>query len=309
MKKLLATLLASTMALATIGGLVACGGDDNNGGGANSDFYLVGSSAGSLFSGTKVEGWNPIGVGEAESRADLPDKLFFKTTDKADVYTITVDLYRNDQWCICDAKAGEAAVADEGGSLSGWDNQIKFEKGGISHGTEDAYMKKGSADFGDERNFVVAQGGKYEITYNVKGLDEDGIEVGTVTWKRTGDAAKIDMPEMDIYIKGNLASLNDWGHNFSADWKLPYNATTGEYTFDLVVSADDVTGNKEFGFAKYEKGASTGDGDFMNTAFIYGNGNGNDKFGTSGNFVPTEAGTYKLVIAFNGAWEINITKA
>lgn len=315
MKKLLATLLASAMALTAIGGLVACGGDndDGKGGGKLSDYYLVGVSAGSLFSGTKVEGWTPIGTkdedGEvtgAATRKELPDKLFLRTTNKANVYTITVELYKNDQFCICDAKAGEEAAVDEGGSKSGWDNQIKFvNSDGTVHGTESQYIGQAYSPFGAERNFGVLKAGKYKITYDAKGKDEDDIEVGYVSYERVGEATPLQMPDKEVYIKGNLDGLNDWGHGFANDWKLAFDATKKEYTFTVPVTADDVEGGKQFGLAMYDTGATTGDGDFMDTAYLGDSGDANDKWGATGNFAPTQAGTYKLVLKWNNAWEID----
>lgn len=307
MKKLLATLLASTMALSAIGGLVACGGDDDKGGngGKKSDFYLVGESAGSLFTGTPIEGWKPLGQeGGPESRADIPDKLFMRTTDKKDVYTITVELYKNDQFCICDAKAGEAALEDEGGALSGWENQVKYvNSDGTVHGTESEYIGQAYSPYGSERNFGVLAAGKYKITYEAKAGE---FEEGLVKYERVGDATPLAVPEKDVYIKGNLASLNDWAHGFEDDWKLPYDAAKKEFTFTVVVVAADIeTPAKEFGLAMYDKDASTGDGSFMNTAFLGDSGDANDKFGAQGNFTPTTVGTYKMVVKWNNAWEVD----
>lgn len=129
------------------------------------------------------------------------------------------------------------------------------------------------------KNVKALEAGTYKITYNAY-TRSIKITDATVTY--------------DIYIKG--AGINEWKHEFSADYRFAMDDTNSKlYEFTLVI-----TEPVEFGLEIFESGATEGYGIlFVNHDFVGGAGDANALFTAKEggkNIVASELGTYKIVI-------------
>ena len=92
----------------------------------------------------------------------------------------------------------------------------------------------------------------------------------------------------DIYIKGGM---NGWDHAFNAQYKLTKSETEANvYEITLTFEKD-----WPLGLAKYDEGATTGNGEWIGLDNLGTSGDANDKFAvTSGNLTCNTAGTYRV---------------
>lgn len=92
----------------------------------------------------------------------------------------------------------------------------------------------------------------------------------------------------DIYIKGGM---NGWDHAFDAQYKLTKSETKANvYEITLTFEKD-----WQLGLAKYDEGATTGNGEWIGLDNLGTSGDANDKFAvTSGNLTCNTAGTYRV---------------
>ena len=94
----------------------------------------------------------------------------------------------------------------------------------------------------------------------------------------------------DIYIKGS--SVNGWNHNFDAKYKMTLSEDKLRYEMTI-----ELTANDSFGLARFAKGATAGQGDFINSTWLGTEGDANSIVTPAkpGNFTCTTAGTYRIV--------------
>lgn len=202
------------------------------------------------------------------------DYKLTETAAGSGVYEIKdFELKAGTEFCIQAFKAGSTEPGDK------WVNQVGNYNYRYYIGAANLVEAAKPAPEGNNYNFKVVTAGTYNITFD---------SYSKIVNIKSADAG------YDIYIKGFNITIGDntssWEHGFNEVWKLKLNSdkTAYELTFDATVGAT-------FGLAKYDEGASSGNGDFLNTASLGTAGDANDKFGASGNFNCTEAGTYKIV--------------
>lgn len=189
-------------------------------------------------------------------------------------YTIEgVELDADDQFVIRSYVAGTETL--------GWDNKdvdynyTYYKVDGTAFAAADAA--------GGNYNIKVVTAGVYDITFDsyAKMLE---IKIHN------------DSPDIyDIYIKGtNIGTQTGWDHAFAAQYKFTINEAETAYEYTLTIEdGKDV----EFGLARYNKGASSGNGDFINATVIGTAGDANSLFtaNANNNIICSTAGTYKIV--------------
>ncbi|MDE5562462.1 MAG: Ig-like domain-containing protein [Clostridiales bacterium] len=258
------------------------------------DYCLVGQSKSAAF---EEKAWVAGYAGVSKVPTGI---LFTQDEEDATKYSIEVDLYEGDEFKIITAglPGGWNAVDVLGASEEA--EGVKL----VDTATTETSISclKSSAS----KNIGVANDGKYLITFT---LPAEGDP--TLTYKYLGPAAALVETEKDIYIKGNITSLNqtDWKHNFDATYKLAYDSEKKEYSIELVVTDEDAA--KEFGFAQYghtddHSGDDVTGGAWIGRDNLGTDGDANDKFGDSGNYKGATPGTYKIVIKnVDGSWVVN----
>lgn len=235
MKKLLATLLVSTMALSAIGGLVACGGDDDNKAPAYKDPF-AGTVGGTWSVPTEDSYWLAGGYalhGSHWEDTTSPEGLKFEqNSENENLYRLKLDLIEGDQFKVrfenlgWDDEAGVSKLTADINLLKSLrDGEIKPEVGGMG----------GS-------NFVVYEDGQYEIRINTAPKD-----ASVVTYVRLGDP--VNAPETDSYewmIMGGGVKLNNWGADDIQDAEDAATGTVftkgadGVNTLTIELAVDDV---------------------------------------------------------------------
>ena len=141
-----------------------------------------------------------------------------------------------------------------------------------------AYLATNDAFEANGNNIKVKTAGNYDIV-----IDNYSKIVTIIAHTDSADT-------LDIYIKG--AGINDWAHNFSADYVFTMSADQKTYEYLLTVN-----GNIEFGMEKHPKGETTGYGDWLGLAAIGTSGDANELFnpGSGGNFKCSTPGSYRVV--------------
>ncbi len=198
----------------------------------------------------------------------------YKLTYADGKYTISsVELAADDQIVIVAHDKDEAELT--------WDNMVtkyNFE-----------YLKPNTSAFvaadPDNKNYniKVATAGVYDITFD--------SYARMISIKIHNDSPDV----FDIYLKGlgvtNAAGTEStWDHNFADGWRFTINEDNTAYELTVTVAAE-----ASFGLAKYDKGATSGNGDFINASAIGTAGDANATFGTANNFTCATAGEYKIV--------------
>lgn len=133
-----------------------------------------------------------------------------------------------------------------------------------------------SAVGGNNMNIKVLKAGNYDITFNAY------AKMITIT--------EVSNDMYDIYIKGE--NINNWKHEFSSDYK--FTLSEDELTYEYVLTVEEGKPVK-FGLAKYAKGVTEGNGEFINVKAIGTSGDANDKFTGEGDITCSTAGRYKVV--------------
>lgn len=141
----------------------------------------------------------------------------------------------------------------------------------------------------DNKNIKVKTAGTYDITFN------SYSKMLTVVEHQDVDPADT----LDIFVKGvnftNVAGTKgSWSPNFAAEWRMTLSADKKAYEITL-----NITTTAQFGFAKYDKGVTTGYGDYIGVTALGTDGDANSavkKYSdASGDFGCVTAGTYKFV--------------
>ena len=182
MKKLLATLLASSMALTAIGGLVACGGDDKPGGGYDDPFNktITGTWAApeeTYWVAATLKYYDNATWGDDAGTATIPEDFQFQqNSDNKDLYKVTLNLYKGDIFKI---RYADTSWDDMPGisKLTADENLLKSLNTATSPISEEAGEGLGG------KNFVVNQDGVYELRINTAPTDKS-----IVTYVRKSDA-------------------------------------------------------------------------------------------------------------------------
>lgn len=153
------------------------------------------------------------------------------------------------------------------------------------------YLKDGGTAFAaanpadSNYNIKVVTSGNYDIIFD--------SYAHMITVKTHNEGPDV----YDIYLKGlkltnSAQTESTWDHGFAAEWKMTINADNTAY--EITVTAEQGAG---FGLARYDKGATTGNGDFLNSSVMGTDGDANTVFtpATAGNFTCSTTGTYKIV--------------
>lgn len=288
MKKLLATLLVSTMALSAIGGLVACGGGDDDGKTTGPDwskgtwsvptedsYWLAGSFAARNFEN------------EWESMV-APDGLKFEQNSvNTGLYRLEMNLYEGDEF----------KVRFEG---LGWDDEA-----GVSKLSADINLKESlkngdiGANPGGDANFHVNKDGKYELRIDTTPKDKSIV---SYVWKEAAPAREVTY---NWFIIGGTG-LNDWTNPTSvddlADGTLFEKQDNGTYTLEIALEAGTTfkfanVGQGWSGAIDMYKCAQLGDehADDNLEGMTEGMDNGNFKVLTGGTYTFTIAATNDAV--------------
>ena len=202
------------------------------------------------------------------------DSDSFALTEDNGVYTYSaLELAEGDLLVI---RAYEADT-----DVLGWDNMANTYNYKYLNNTGTAFTAA-NPDGGDY-NIKVVTAGTYDVTFNSYS-------------KMIKITIHTDSPDVyDIYVKGtnitnSAGTESTWDHGFAAEWKMTINAD--ETAYEITVTINEGAG---FGLALYDKGASSGNGEFINVTALGTDGDANGNFGTSGNFTCTTTGTYKIV--------------
>lgn len=151
-------------------------------------------------------------------------------TDGENVYTITTDLYENDQFQF---------AAD-----TSWNHQRGFGyivdpiKDEVEYFSADGGL--GDTGGNAKKNINVKVSGNYTFTLTTHPADDldqpTGVSASdTITWVRNGDAATLSSDKIEFYIKGEKIT----------DWKDMYNDSTrmagiaGVHTLTVYLAAND----------------------------------------------------------------------
>lgn len=298
MKKLLATLLASTMALTAIGGLVACGDDGETpagGGGYNDPF--AGTITGTWDVPTD-DSYYVAGGLKGYPQANWNDTVapegmkLLQNSDNENLYKIELNLYDGDTFKL----RFEGLDWDDApgiSSINAQNNLLESLKTGDIQPVGDGFSSY---------NFGVKRDGKYELRFNA-GATPDSI----VTYVRLGDAPVIDGSDYVWYITGGAANMWNWAGDMmteaqaelgeNADMIFAKDATTKVNTLTITLAAND-----EFKFVVAGKGWSVQlDSSKMATLAP-------DFEDAGGNFKCVNAGTYTFTINKEGT-AVTYTKA
>lgn len=224
------------------------------------DYYLDGTVNGGAW-------------GDYQKPANTAD---LKLTEKDGVYVYeNVALEADDQFVIRAYEAGTAELT--------WDNVAAAYNFNYVKDAGEAFDAADAAS--NNFNIKVVTSGNYDIIFD--------SYARMITVKTHNDGPDI----YDIYLKGlkiknSVQTESTWDHGFAAEWKMTINADNTAY--EITVTAEQGAG---FGLARYDKGATTGNGDFLNSSVIGTDGDANAVFTpeTAGNFTCTTAGTYKIV--------------
>lgn len=169
------------------GALVACG---NKGGGSGdgyaegdlTDYYIVGTIKGGYATDAN---WNEK---DAEGNSLVTDAIRFVRSAESGVYTLTLDLWKENQFKIRYIGRG---WDDEGGQLNASNNFDEENNGDTTNGI--------AGEQGDGlggKNFECYKEGQYTVTINANG------DVPMVTWVRDGDATeKAPILATDVTLK------------------------------------------------------------------------------------------------------------
>ncbi|MCH5164889.1 MAG: hypothetical protein J1G01_00620 [Clostridiales bacterium] len=227
MKKLLATLLASTMALTAIGGLVACNDDNGGGGGGYVDPFD--SEIGGVWSVPEEDSyWLAGGLAGYENASwdePAPEGMKFEqNSENENLYRLKLDLFEGDMF----------KIRFEG---LGWDDEA-----GVSKLTADINLLESlrDGDIGVENgglggaNFEVKTDGQYEIRINTAPSDRS-----VVTYVRLGDPTKeLDTASYVWYIRGDM---NGWDEVTDAEDAPNYVFTkdaAGDSTLEITLEEE-----------------------------------------------------------------------
>lgn len=208
MKKGLKMLVLGACIAFGVFGVFACGGG-SKGGGNDCVYYLAGKSLGTAFPNVWYEKYTAI--------SDIPDTIHFSAGATANTYTLTIDLYKSDQFCILTVGKG-------------WTGQIGGDK--VSPLSENMTDQLSSQDNGNGgRNFYCGVAGNYTIT-----LDQSS-ETPVVTYVRNGDPIKAIHVDWNYYIKGEKVTAGTTRYTDYVKFKA--NTDKNEYTLEIGLQADD----------------------------------------------------------------------
>ncbi len=193
----------------------------------------------------------------------------FKLTETAPgsgVYSKIMELREGKEFQIRACKAGETPTTNNtADTLYQYDHMVAsaaFERASTSNA-----------------NIKVVTPGEYVITF------DSYSKIITVT---------PNSPDIyDIYIKGdNIGTQTNWQHGFSEEYRMTISQDETKYEYTLIVTE----GKKvTFGFAKYSKGETTGNGDFLGLSALGTDGDANAVFSGANNFECNTPGTYNVV--------------
>lgn len=298
MKKLLATLLASSMALTAIGGLVACGGDDKPGGGYDDPFNktITGTWAApeeTYWVAATLKYYDNATWGDDAGTATIPEDFQFQqNSDNKDLYKVTLNLYKGDIFKI---RYADTSWDDMPGvsKLTADENLLKSLNTATSPISEEAGEGLGG------KNFVVNQDGVYELRINTAPTDKS-----IVTYVRKSDAPVLSTSYC-VDFHGKFGDATGWADSAvrSTEVTDPTEDTTHEISMEFAEG-------DEFGLRvmqKVTKGEVAGDwkqGSWIN-AISTAIEEDHEAFEASadGNFSCVTAGTYKftVVLAADGS--------
>ncbi len=298
MKKLLATLLASSMALTAIGGLVACGGDDKPGGGYDDPFNktITGTWAApeeTYWVAATLKYYDNATWGDDAGTATIPEDFQFQqNSDNKDLYKVTLNLYKGDIFKI---RYADTSWDDMPGisKLTADENLLKSLNTATSPISEEAGEGLGG------KNFVVNQDGVYELRINTAPTDKS-----IVTYVRKSDAPVLSTSYcVDFY--GKFGDATGWANSTvrSTEVTDPTEDTTHEISMEFAEG-------DEFGLRVMQK-VTKGEvaGDWKQGSWIGATSTAieedHEAFEASagGNFSCVTAGTYKftVVLAADGS--------
>lgn len=298
MKKLLATLLASSMALTAIGGLVACGGDDKPAGGYDDPFNktITGTWAApeeTYWVAATLKYYDNATWGDDSGAATVPeDFLFQQNSDNNDLYKVTLNLYKGDIFKI---RYADTSWDDMPGvsKLTADENLLKSLNTATSPISEEAGEGLGG------KNFVVNQDGVYELRINTAPTDKS-----IVTYVRKSDAPVLSTSYC-VDFHGKFGDATGWADSTvrSTEVTDPTEDTTHEISMEFAEG-------DEFGLRVMQK-VTKGEvaGDWKQGSWIGATSTAieedHEAFEASagGNFSCVTAGTYKftVVLAADGS--------
>lgn len=196
------------------------------------------------------------------------DYKFTETENGSGVYEIkNVELKEGTEFCIQAFKAGSTEPGDQ------WVNQVGNYNYKFYVGAANLVEAAKPAPEGNNYNFKVVTAGTYNITFD---------SYSKIVKIKSANAG------YDIYIKGGM---NGWEHAFGAQYKLT-KSTTDSKVYEITLAFE---ANWELGLAKYDEGATSGNGDWIGLANLGTAGDANEQFKQdSGNLKCKTAGTYKV---------------
>ena len=172
---------------------------------------------------------------------------------------------------------------DKGTEKLTWDNIASAYNYNYLKDAGTAFVAENPAD--GNYNIKVVTAGSYDITFD--------SYANMISIKIHNDSPDVN----DIYVKGlklknSAQTESTWDHKFAAEWKMTLNEAQTAYEITVTAEKD-----ASFGLARYDKGATTGNGDFLNSAALGTDGDANAVFtpASEGNFTCSTAGTYKIV--------------
>lgn len=214
--------------------------------------------------GTAVGEWNVY---------DNTRKLV-ETETGSGIYKLTTELAADKEFEIRACKAGETATATNTAA-----NQYQYDC--LVAG--DAFEQMSATN----KNIKVKTAGTYDITF------DSYSKIITVVKHVDVDPADT----LDIYVKGvnftnGAGTAGTWNPNFAAEWRMTLGAdkTTYEITLNLTATSD-------LGFAKFDKGATSGYGEFLGATALGTDGGANSvvKPESGNNLKCSTEGTYRFV--------------
>ena len=291
MKKLLATLIATTMALSAVGGLVACGDDETPPPSYDDPFNKTITGTWSVPEETywvaatlkyyDNETWG-ADAGETNVPADFK---FQQNSDNTDLYKITLNLYKGDIFKI--------RYSD-----NSWDASP-----GISKLTADENLlpslNTASSPIGEEsgeglggKNFTVYQDGVYELRINTAPTDKS-----IVTYVRTGDAPVLKTDYV-VCLHGQFGGAAGWADSTEKSTEVLDAKADSTHTFTKALAVNDVFGIRVM--ARVTKGTTVGE--YGQSAWVGPSGIAEECAGidtTGDNIKCTVAGSYTFTVVLN----------
>lgn len=166
----------------------------------------------------------------------------------------------------------------------------KFKEGSTERGEWGTEGYNGLGSYNS--TYLVDDTGKFEpvssTNKNIKVLEAGNYTVSFNEYSQIMTITPVNVT-YDIYIKGS--GINNWNHEFSAEYRMILDEVTGNYSITL-----DIPAEAEFGFARFLSGVTEGYGDYLAMSNLGNEGDANDTFKTDKtNFVCQTAGTYKIV--------------